>query len=396
MEFNQNKPDVLCLDINSCFATVEQQANPLLRDKPVAVAAYTTNSGTILAASVTAKKLGIKTGMRVKDARLIYPRLVVLEPDPPKYRFVHKCIHRILRRYSDNVVPKSIDEFIFKVITKDPMVAALEIKEDIKKEVGEYITVSIGISTNRYLSKIASNLQKPDGLIEINQENYKNIYSRLSLMDLTGIKKGNSTRLNLYDIKTVTEFYNAPVWKLKLAFGGIGGLYWFTRLHGFEVDEFKSIRKTYGNSYAPPPNKAHLKLEILSKLCQKTGSRLRKDGLIANGVHLAISYRDGSYWHKGMKLQSRIFESGDIYKEILNLLKLSPSKEIPRVIAINVFGLESDKNLQLNIFTDEVRKNYLARAMDEINNKWGMYTIRPARMLNDSTIVQDRIAFHQL
>lgn len=397
MEFNRDLPRIIHLDINSCFATIEQQANPKLRDKPVAVAAYTTNSGCILAASVTAKKLGIKTGMRVFEAKKIYPHLTVLTPDPPKYRFVHKKILRILKNYSDKVVPKSIDEFVFKIQIKGDMRnIAQEIKNRIKNEVGEYITVSIGISTNRYLAKIASNLKKPDGLSEINAHNFRDVFSRLKLTDLTGIKKGNEARLKLYGINTVNEFYDAPVWKLKLAFGGIGGLYWHTRLHGFEADDFKSSRKTYGNSYAPPPNKAHLKLEILSKLCEKTGFRLRNAGLFAGGIHLAISYRDGTYWHKGIKTKEVLFDSIDIYKESLNLINQSPSNELPSVIAVNVYNLQTDKNLQLSIFEDLNKKKELVTAVDSINRKWGLYTIHSARTTNDSTVVQDRISFGQL
>lgn len=399
MEFNGIKPTVIHLDINSCFATIEQQANPKLRDKAIVVAAYTTNSGCILAASVTAKRMGIKTGMRVIDAKQIYPRLVVLTPDPPKYRFIHKAIKKILKGYSSNVTPKSIDEFVFCLDLpreSDARMVSCEIKQRIKKEVGEYITVSIGISTNRYLAKIASNLQKPDGLCEINKDNYVEVFNKLKLTDLTGIKKGNSARLALYGIKTVIDFYNAPVWKLKLAFGGIGGLYWNTRLHGFEVDNFKSTRKTYGNSYAPPANKAHLTLEILSKLCEKTGYRLRKAGLFANGVHLAISYRDGSFWHKGVKTKNVIINNNDIYKEAVYLLKESPSVELPRVIAVNVYNLNLNKNLQLDIFSDQIKKNKLADTTDKINNKWGLYTIHSARMSMDSTVVQDRISFGQL
>lgn len=256
MDFNQSKANIIHLDINSCFATIEQQANPKLRDKPVVVAAYATNHGCILASSITAKKLGIKTGMRVKDAKLIYPKVVVLEPDPAKYRFVHRKIKKILENYSDKVTPKSIDEFVFTLHSRvSPCDASKEIKDRIKKEVGEYITVSIGISTNRYLAKVASNLQKPDGLVEINKDNIRNIFFKLKLTDLTGIKKGNFNRLKLFGITNSLEFLDASVDKLKLAFGGICGLYWYMRLHGFEVDNFKSKRGMYGNSFAPPPSK---------------------------------------------------------------------------------------------------------------------------------------------
>lgn len=397
MEFNESKPNVIHLDINSCFATLEQQANPLLRDKVVVVGAYTTDSGCILAASVTAKKLGIKTGMKIIDAKRIYPKLITILPDPPKYRYVHKKILKILKNYSLNVISKSIDEFVFKVLDNyDPIAISKEIKRRIKEEIGEYITVSIGISTNRYLAKVASNLQKPNGLSEINSSNYIEIFSKLKLTELTGIKKGNSSRLNLYGIKTVTDFYNAPIWRLKLVFSGICGLYWHTRLHGFEVDDFSSTRKTYGNSYAFPPNKVHLKFEILSKLCEKTGFRLRRDKKIAQGVHFSILFKDGSYWHKGVKTKHPIYDSCDIYKEAKRLAEECLINEIPRVIAVNVFNLQTNNNLQLNILRDEIKKTNLVKAFDLINTKWGLYTIHMAKMSLDSKVVQDRISFGQL
>ncbi|MFZ3301790.1 MAG: hypothetical protein WA152_03705 [Microgenomates group bacterium] len=393
MEFNRNLPRIVHLDINSCFATVEQQANPLLRNRPVVVCAYTTNSGCVLAASVTAKKLGIKTGMRVMDARLIYPKVVVLSPDPPKYRYIHNKIKKILKDYSTCVVPKSIDEFVFKTISDKPWEVSLEIKKRIKEEVGEYITVSIGISTNRYLAKVASNLQKPDGLSEINKDNIREIFSKLKLTDLTGIKKGNSKRLNLFGIKTTTDFFESSVSKLKLAFGGIGGLYWYLRLHGMEIDDFKSKRGMYGNSFAPPPNKANMTLEILSKLSEKTGLRLRNANLKASGVHLFLEDRNGNAWHMGKKLKRDIFNSNDIYKEMNNLLSISPIKDNLRHIAISTFNLKPIDTLQLEIFDDVLKKSKLTESLDVINTKYGDYTIYPARMINTEDMIKDRIAF---
>src|SRR5690242_1901863 len=108
MNFNPSPSYFMHIDINSCFATIEQQANPLLRNKPVAVGAYVTSSGCILAASYEAKRLGVKTGMRVKEGKMLCPNLIVVSPDPAKYRFVHLKLRKILKRYTDNVVPKSI------------------------------------------------------------------------------------------------------------------------------------------------------------------------------------------------------------------------------------------------------------------------------------------------
>ena len=395
--FNRVKPKVVHLDINSCFATIEQQANPLLRGKPIVVAAYNSPSGCILAASIEAKKLGIKTGMRVRSGRLIYPRLIVLTPDPAKYRVVHKKLYNLLSGFSQKVIPKSIDEFTFELAYPDDFKTEIKkIKSRIKEEIGEWITVSVGISTNRYLAKVAAGLIKPDGLVEINQKNHLKIFSNLKLTDLTGIKTANAKRLKSVGIRTVLDFYKSPVWKLKLAFGGITGLYWYLRLHGYEIDDFKSIRGTYGNSYAPPPNKSNLPLEILSKLCEKTGFRLRKANLKASGVHITLQSRNGKFWHIGRKASREIFSSGDIYKEAVNLLKLSPIKTSFRNIAVSVFGLTNKSFLQLEIFDDILKKERLTNCLDTINEKWGDFYIHPLRMKNVKENIKDRISFGSL
>lgn len=395
VQFSTKKPNIIHLDINSCFATIEQQANPNFRGKPLVVVAYNSPGGCILASSIEAKKIGIKTGMRLSDGKKIYPKLVHLTPDPPKYRDIHKKIEKILDDYSLKVYPKSIDEFVFKLADcfSDPKSTSKIIKQRIREEVGEYISVSVGISTNRYLAKIASNIQKPDGLVEIKKDNILKVFSKLDLLDLTGIKYANARRLQSVGINTVLQFYQSPIWKLKLAFGGITGLYWHMRLHGFEIDEFKTTRKTFGNSFAPPATIANKKSQILSKLCQKTGTRLREAGFWANGVHLSILFRSGKYWHRGIGTKETLVESSDIYKEVVKLLKICPIEEVPRIIAISVFNLVSKNNLQLNFFEDLIKKQNLTTSIDQINKKWGDFTVFPARMVGMENIITDRIAF---
>ena len=176
MQINHNKPTLMHIDLNSCFATVEQQANPLLRGKPVAVAAYTSPAGCILAPSYEAKRLGIKVGMRVRDAKLLCKDLIVMMPDPPKYRDVHLKLRNLFREYSPHVVPKSIDEAVLDFKGTTSFARGLtnighEIKQRIRKEIGEWLSVNVGISTNRFLAKLAASLHKPDGLDVITSEN---------------------------------------------------------------------------------------------------------------------------------------------------------------------------------------------------------------------------------
>ena len=400
LPFNPKESTLMHIDINSCFATIEQQANPQLRGRPVAVAAYTTDNGCILAASVEAKQLGIKTGMRVKDGKLIYPKLDILPPDPWKYRDAHMKLRNLLRTYTDNVIPKSIDEFILNMEGCPAFRHGIhnvgrEVEARIKKEIGDWITVSVGIAPNRFLAKTAAGLRKPDGLDEINKDNFMEIYSGMSLMDLCGIKQRNAARLGSKGIYTVTDFYRSDVRTLKAAFQSINGYYWYLRLHGWEIDDVEFGRHSYGNSYALP--KPLVKIEelapILHKLVEKTGRRLRKGGYKARGIHVAVSYRDGSYWHHGHLTGKILFDSRDIYKEAYRILCHSPYQKPVAILAESVFDLVDGDVSQTELFEDVSKKERLSDALDFINEKWGDYVITPARMLDTGEYVPDRISF---
>ncbi|KKQ92341.1 MAG: Nucleotidyltransferase/DNA polymerase involved in DNA repair [Candidatus Woesebacteria bacterium GW2011_GWA2_40_7] len=393
------------IDLNSCFATIEQQANPFLRGKPIAVAAYTTPNGCILAASIEAKKLGIKTGMRVRDGKTIYPDLIILPSDPNKYRDVHIKLKNLILEYTNDFTPKSIDEFVLNLEnyptlkTRSLKVVAQEIKDRIKTEIGEWLTVSIGIAPNRYLAKIAAGLHKPDGLDEINSQNFLDIYSALKLTDLTGIKNANAARLNSMGIYSVLDFYQASVWRLKAAFHSITGLYWHTRLAGYEADSVEYQRRSYGNSVALGKNLSTIPdlSPVLARLTEKTCSRLRRAGYTAGGIHLFLSYKDGKWWHKGKGIGRQMFDPRDIYKAASRLLLESPSagSAAPYVLnmAVSCSNLDRVASCQLDFFNDVQKKEKLVEALDDINEKWGDFTISMARSMGGAKMVIDRIAF---
>lgn len=398
--FNPKQPTILHLDLNSCFATIEQQANPKLRGKPIAVAAYDSPAGCIVAPSVEAKKLGIQVGMRVKDGKLIYPHLIILPPDPWKYRNIHLQFKKLLSQYTDNAVPKSIDEFVlnlegFPAFKKGMVNVGREIKDRIKREIGDYLTVSIGIAPNRFLAKTAAGLTKPDGLDVIDVTNYYSIYKSLKLTDLCGIKVRNAIRLNNSGIFSVLDFYNSSTHQLKSAFQSIVGYYWYVRLHGWEIDDVEFGRRSYGNSFAlPRPLITNEELSpILQKLSEKAGSRMRKAGYWAKGIHVAIGYRDNDFWHHGFTTPDHIFDSRDIYKYAFKLMNKSPYRKPVRDLAVSVFNLAKMANTQLSILDDYVRKQDLVHAIDNTNDRWGNFVITPARMLGMQDMVQDRVSF---
>ncbi len=138
--FNPKPSTIIHLDLNSCFATIEQQANPHLRGKPIAVAAYVTPSGCIIAPSVEAKRFGVKVGMLVKEGKTLCPNLIIRPPDPWKYRNVHLALRKTISDYTADFYPKSIDEFVlnlegYPAYRKGMFEVAREIKKRIKAEI---------------------------------------------------------------------------------------------------------------------------------------------------------------------------------------------------------------------------------------------------------------------
>ena len=395
------------IDLNSCFATIEQQANPFLRGKPIAVAAYDSPKGCILAPSIEAKRFGVKTGMRVFEGRALCPTLITLPPDPWKYRSVHLKLRSLLGSYTNDIHPKSIDEFVLDLsdyleIGKNITQVSMEIKKRIKSEIGEWLTVSIGISTNRYLAKLASGLQKPDGLTEINKSNFRAIYKNLNLVDLPYIKERNAARLIRFGIKSVSDFYKGDIRTLRAAFHSINGYYWYMRLRGYEIDSVVWGRRSYGNSYALPRplTKPSELAPILAKLVTKMSTRLRSADYKAQGVHLAISYHNGKFWHRGRKLSRALFATNEIFKEAFRLLLESPYRFPVRNLAVSCFDLLDNPSLQLEIFENIEKKIRLASSIDKINERWGNFVITPGRMaisrknaLAKIDLVPDRIAF---
>ena len=191
---------VLFIDMNSFFASCEQQTNYWLRGRPIAVCVYTGKYGCVIAPSIEAKKRGIKLGLRLNEAMKICPDLVPLETNPDKYRTYHLRIMNILKRYSDDVIPRSIDEAVvdlssYKNIYPDVVEVAKKIKKDIFEEVGDYLKCSIGIAPNAFLAKLASDIEKPDGLTVINPENIDAVLKKLELTDFPGISTGMKNRL---------------------------------------------------------------------------------------------------------------------------------------------------------------------------------------------------------
>ncbi len=404
LPINYNQPLIMHIDLNSCFAIIEQQANPLLRHKPVAIAAYDTAKGAVIASSYEAKAKGIKLGVNVREARLLDRNVHILTPDPDKYFDAHRRFKQVLAHYTSEVHPKSIDEFVvdFKGLQaiqrgKSLVDVGQEIKADIKQALGEYVTVNIGIGTNRFLAKLAAGLHKPDGLDVITGDNLQETYSKLTLLDLPGINVRYEARLNTNGIFTPLQFLQAPERLLKKrVFKSIVGYYWYLRLRGHEIDSVDFGRKSFGHQYAlgeKTTDREQLS-RLLMKLCEKTGRRLRANNYIATGIYLWLSFEDRTYWAKGRGTKAEIYATQDIYLHAQRLLNQAIIPAKVTNIGVSVYKLTPASPQQTSLFDDtRLDRKSLARAADEVNDKYGEFTIVPATMANMQQVILKRVAF---
>lgn len=401
-EYNSEQPLIMHIDLNSCFATVEQQSRPMLRGRPVAVVNRRTVKTSIVTASYEAKALGVSVGMKVKDALLVAPQLVVVESDPPKYRYVYHKMLGIMKRYSSHITMKSIDEGIIDfhhtselIKGRDLKDIGYEMKQCLKDEVGSAMRCNVGISTNRFLAKTAASLHKPDGLNTIDHTNVRKTLATLRLTDLTGIAKHNEHRLNAVGIYTPLEFLDASAHTLRtMVFKSVLGEQWHQRLRGYEVDDVARETKTVGRQYVLESK--HLSFAAIMRrlhhLCESVGGRLRSHNKAARGVFVyAKSYTHG-YWQARHMSDLPFCSDAAIYAQAAALFVDAPSDI--REIGVTCYELSENTDSQLSLFGDAAaRERHVTEAIDTINKRFGDRAIHSADTLDTGIYEEVKVPF---
>jgi DNA polymerase-4 len=400
---NKDQPLTMHIDLNSCFATVEQQARPLLRGKPVAVTNRLTRNACVVAASIEAKALGVKVGMTFSDAKILAPGLIMLETDPPKYHHVYQILVNIMRSYSPNIVMKSIDEGIINfdgttnlVNTRSLESIGYEIKQRLRDEVGCWTKCNIGIAPNRFLAKTAAGLHKPDGLDIINHTNLRQTLSQLKLTDLTGIAERNQARLNACGIYTPLQFLDAPADVLRRhVFKSVCGEDWYQRLRGWEVDDWQSSTKNVGRQFVLDDMKPTEELihSRLAYLCETTAMKLRYKNLCARGVFVYVRYAGGDYWYERKMFKSCFFTNAEVHRRAILLMNKRPRGDYEREIGVTCYGLEPSSMSQVSLLDEVNREVWLSEAVDQINSQFGEFTVTYASSLAAKGLVKQKIPF---
>lgn len=395
--------EVLHIDLNSCFATVEQQARPLLRGRPLGITNRRTPNACVVAASIEAKGLGVKVGMTFREARQLAPGLIMIETDPPKYHYVYQVLVNIMKSYSPHVTMKSIDEGIIdfagttQLINKRPLPdIGYEIKQRLKDEVGSWMKCNIGIAPNRFLAKTAASLHKPDGLDVIDHTNLRKTLAGLQLTDLSGIAERNQARLNAAGIYTPLQFLDSAADVLhKRVFKSVCGDDWYQRLRGWEVDNHDWATKTIGRQYVledRQPSETILRSR-LSYLCETTAMKLRYKQMCARGILVYVRYQNGDYWYDRKKFKSSFFSNREVHRRATLLFNHRPRDEYAVELGVSCYGLEPSNLNQVSLLDEVNREVWLTEAVDRINKQFGEFTITFAGSLDSKSVIKQKIPF---
>jgi DNA polymerase-4 len=392
-----DKLNWLYIDINSYFATIEQQVTPELRYKPIAVVPVITDTTCVIAASYEAKLRGIMTGTRIYEAKKLCPDLICIPARHELYVKYHKKIFSEIDRLLcvDHIF--SIDEGCCKLTGKycnedEAIKIAFLIKETIKNNVGDYITCSIGIASNRYLAKVATNLQKPDGLVVIPPDNIENMLSFINLKDLPGIGYSTYQRLISHKIDSVEKLYKLNDKQLKTIWGNIWGekVYYLIRGVDLPLEERRSATISHSQVLAPDLQDPENARNILLGLTLRAASRLRAKNFTTSNILLFITIENNKHLKARIKVDftsDSVTLSNATLKCWDDLLSGNIINRIRKVAICftNIKPISSQLDLfNLTLLNDprskikksaSMKKNLLSSAIDEINNKFGKGTI---------------------
>ena len=401
---------VMFLDMNSYFASCEQQRHPELRGKPLGVLTYDSPNAAVIAASKEAKIFGIKSGMRLGDCRALCPQLITTTTHPAWYRQIHVDVMAILRSYCDDVIPKSIDEAVanfnsYRLVYDDLTEVASQIKADITAKY-DYLTCSIGIAPNSFLAKLGTGLQKIDGLIVITPENIDGYLATLKLTDLPGIATNNERRLKMIGINNPLQMRHSSPALLRKAFGGVVGDYWHRRLNFAEVDmysraENRTMSATRTLSRQQSQNRQVLESMLIS-LCTRLEQRMVKSEMFCREVSFSIRYKDGTSWDTTVKLAEPVQDAMELisyikeriadYERSHHLQALFNERVTNLTVAIASFM--NGRVMQYSLFDNRMKKDTVRKVMYDIKEVYEQNNIvRKGCELIIPNVMKDAVGF---
>lgn len=398
----EHKLNWLYIDINSYFATIEQQLAPELRNKPVVIVPMQADSTCAIAASYEAKRHGVSTGTKIYKAKELCPDLICMQARHKVYIEYHHKIFQEIDKYLHVDHIFSIDEGACKLTgsycnSDKAQAIAQQIKEAIQKNVGDYITCSIGIAPNRYLAKIASNMRKPDGLTVINPSDLPHKLYNLKLSDLPGVGSKTQTRLQQNKINSVRQLLSLDQSHIKALWGNIWGekVWYLLRGKDLPLEAAKSHVMSHSQVLAPDKMTSEKAKIIFTNLVLKLAARLRSKSLYTNSVYVEIQTSYGNSVFKRAKIhtscdnQTLLQVAQSSWDNLINQNYITKCKKI----TISFYKLQQEsKQLQLADINQQKQRTLLSKTIDSLNQKYEKDLVRIG-ILPDALTNKPVIAF---
>ncbi len=390
----------LFLDMNSFFASVEQQEHPELRGRPVAVVPLLADTTCCIAASYEAKAFGVKTGTNVAEAKRLCPNIILVEAKHDPYRDYHARIVKVVGACLPVTEIWSIDEMVCRLWDNerhlwDAMRLGEQIKAKIKAEVGECLHCSVGLGPNPFLAKVAAELHKPNGLVVISEEDLPQKLYQLALTDFPGINTRMEARLAAVGVRTTEQMYGLTRDEMRRVWGGVGGDRWWHQLRGHEVVLPPTARRSVGHSHVLPPELRTPAgaAAVVRRLLEKAGERMRHLGFCARGLSVHARAEDGRTW----AAKSRLTACADTWTLMESMASLweHPFSKV-RQVGVVLYDLLPLSGTTVSLFGTDTRRLDAARAVDALNRKYGRGSVSLASVVPVRHTAEDKIAFGKI
>ena len=410
----------LFLDLNSYFASVEQQLDPALRGKPILVAPVDSDTTVAIAASVEAKRFGISTGTPVWEAKLKCRELIITPARHEKYVEFHDAVVAEIWNHIPVTKVCSIDEVACRLLDnengRDAAIAlAHRIKAGIRANVGECLTSSVGIAPNRLLAKLASDMMKPDGLVVLDAADLPQRLYDVPLRDISGIGTKMEKRLAQDGVNDIRDLTARRPRAAGTAWGGINGDRLWYLLHGVDLPEKPTQSRTIGHSHVLSPSKRGLEPSRLTarRLALKAASRLRRKGYVSRLLVLHGKFEDDkSNWRTSIKLPATqdsfavLAALDGIFPRLAEAGRGRTGGFRLRMIGVTLAEIATVDGEQGSLFgaldpndplARGTRTLSLSRAMDRINEKFGRHAVSVGPLNNGRVDrVGTKIAFGRI
>ena len=383
---------IIHLDMDAFYPAIEILDNPDLRGKPVIVGG-SSKRGVVSSASYEARKFGICSAQPIARALRLCPHGIFLPVRMARYREISNRIFEIFNRFTPLVEPLSIDEAFLDVtgtgrLLGDPVTVAKRIKKTVLDETG--LAVSAGVAPSKFIAKIASDMDKPDGLTIVSPDKINDFLDPLPVSRMWGVGKVTLEKLTLFNIKTFYDLRTVPVDTLVKAFGQNGIKMHFLAM-GIDDRDVETEHETKSIGHELTFSEDILDVESSEKqllaLAIKTGKRMRREGVAGKTVTLKVKYSDFKQVTRSITLDKPTNDGMDIYLTAKGLLKKTETGTRPvRLLGVSMSGLyDGDIKGQLSMFsTDEKteRSEKLNKAIDSLHDKFGARSVLPGRLVS--------------